>query len=105
MKYGFEQIAKGSKQVFSQISENKLQDRGKVPGFSACIYLETFYINKTATGCGSVWLERCVRDAEAGGSNPLTPTICEDNGTLTMDFHPYQSSVFYFRPNIFFGPV
>ena len=27
------------------------------------------------SGCGSVWLERCVRDAEAGGSNPLTPTI------------------------------
>ncbi len=26
------------------------------------------------SGCGSVWLERCVRDAEAGGSNPLTPT-------------------------------
>ena len=25
--------------------------------------------------CGSVWLERCVRDAEPGGSNPLTPTI------------------------------
>ena len=27
------------------------------------------------SGCGSAWLERCVRDAEAGGSNPLTPTI------------------------------
>ena len=26
------------------------------------------------SGCGSVWLERCVRDAEAGGSNPLTQT-------------------------------
>ena len=42
------------------------------------------YINSVATlrvvytvrsGCGSAWLERCVRDAEAGGSNPLTPTI------------------------------
>ena len=29
----------------------------------------------TLSGCGSAWLERCVRDAEAGGSNPLTPTI------------------------------
>lgn len=27
-----------------------------------------------SSGCGSVWLERCVRDAEAGGSNPLIPT-------------------------------
>ncbi len=24
---------------------------------------------------GSAWLERCVRDAEVGGSNPLAPTI------------------------------
>ena len=31
--------------------------------------------NRFKSGCGSVWLERCVRDAEAGGSNPLTPTI------------------------------
>ena len=42
-----------------------------------------YYVNKlkksawtdSLSGCGSVWLERCVRDAEAGGSNPLTPTI------------------------------
>ncbi len=43
-----------------------------------------YYVNKLKenlkladykSGCGSVWLERCVRDAEAGGSNPLTPTI------------------------------
>ena len=47
----------------------------KVYEFSACIYPETFYINGTVAGCGSVWPERCVRDAEAGGSNPLTPTI------------------------------
>ena len=26
------------------------------------------------SGRGSVWLERCVRDAEVGGSNPLAPT-------------------------------
>jgi hypothetical protein len=25
------------------------------------------------SGSGSVWLERCVRDAEVGGSNPLSP--------------------------------
>lgn len=25
--------------------------------------------------CGSTWLERCVRDAEIGGSNPLASTI------------------------------
>ena len=37
------------------------------------------------SGCGSVWLERCVRDAEAGGSNPLTPTIF---------FCSLQSSIF-----------
>ena len=24
-------------------------------------------------GCGSAWLERCVRDAEVAGSNPVTP--------------------------------
>ena len=27
------------------------------------------------SGCGSVWLEHCVRDAGVGGSNTLTPTI------------------------------
>ena len=32
-------------------------------------------VESDKSGCGSVWLERCVRDAEAGGSNPLTPTI------------------------------
>ena len=25
------------------------------------------------TGCGSVWLERRLREAEAAGSNPVTP--------------------------------
>ena len=28
-----------------------------------------------ATGCSSAWLERCVRDAEVAGSNPVTPII------------------------------
>jgi acyl phosphate:glycerol-3-phosphate acyltransferase len=27
------------------------------------------------SGCSSAWLERCVRDAEVAGSNPVTPTI------------------------------
>src|SRR6185312_3524305 len=27
------------------------------------------------SGCSSAWLERLVRDQEAGGSNPLSPTI------------------------------
>ena len=35
----------------------------------------TLYEQRHKSGCGSVWLERCGRDAEAGGSNPLTPTI------------------------------
>ncbi len=26
------------------------------------------------TGCGSVWLERHLREVEAAGSNPVTPT-------------------------------
>ena len=30
--------------------------------------------NNFISGCGSVWLERRVRDAEAAGSNPVTPT-------------------------------
>ena len=42
-------------------------------------YMNKLRSNRSVTvqlsGCGSVWLERCVRDAEAGGSNPLTPTI------------------------------
>jgi hypothetical protein len=30
--------------------------------------------SRRSSGCGSTWLERRVRDAETGGSNPLTPT-------------------------------
>ena len=29
---------------------------------------------KQNSGCSSDWLERCVRDAEAAGSSPATPT-------------------------------
>ena len=31
-----------------------------------------------ATGCGSAWLERHVRDVEAVGSNPTSPIGLED---------------------------
>ena len=39
-------------------------------------------------GCGSVWLERLVRDQEAGGSNPLTPTI------KISDFQNMKAAIF-----------
>ena len=41
-----------------------------------CFAWNVRYINNVynKSGRGSVWLERCVRDAEAGGSNPLAPT-------------------------------
>ena len=48
------------------------------------------------SGCGSVWLERCVRDAEAGGSNPLTPTICSVYGILDTTFGPAEIPFFLF---------
>ena len=34
-----------------------------------------------ATGCGSVWLERSVRDAEAARSNRAIPTIKKQTGS------------------------
>ena len=33
------------------------------------------FVQRENSGCGSVWLERSVRDAEAEGSNPFIPTI------------------------------
>ena len=59
------------------------------------------------SGCGSVWLERCVRDAEAGGSNPLTPTIflpgfgknennpCKKQATALTNFQFVRSCFFF----------
>ena len=41
-----------------------------------------------ALACGSVWLERCVRDAEAGGSNPLTPTNLNQRGVNELQLTP-----------------
>ncbi len=35
-----------------------------------------FVLECVASGRGSAWLERLVRDQEVGGSNPLAPTIC-----------------------------
>src|SRR5262245_4512068 len=34
-----------------------------------------FRRSRRSSGCGSIWLERAVRDRETGGSNPLTPTL------------------------------
>ena len=42
------------------------------------------------SGCGSVWLERRVRDAEAASSNLVTPTYDEALGNIRF------SRVFHF---------
>ena len=34
--------------------------------------------NKWRSGCGSVWLERFVRDEEAASSNLVTPIVCSN---------------------------
>ena len=39
-----------------------------------------------ATGCSAAWLARHVRDVEAGGSNPLTPTESPRSGLLAGGF-------------------
>ena len=36
-------------------------------------------------GCSSAWLERCVRDAEVAGSNPVTP-ISIDKDLRTLEY-------------------
>ena len=41
----------------------------------ACIRQAFGVMSSLATGCGSVWLERSVRDAEAARSNRAIPTI------------------------------
>ena len=38
-------------------------------------------MSSLATGCGSVWLERSVRDAEAARSNRAIPTIKKQTGS------------------------
>ena len=38
-------------------------------------------MSSLATGCGSVWLERSVRDAEAARPNRAIPTIKKQTGS------------------------
>jgi hypothetical protein len=53
------------------------------------------------SGRGSVWLERCVRDAEVGGSNPLAPTIYPSSfpALLSSAFF-VDEKVVYWRSNV-----
>ena len=48
------------------------------PDKKTCHCRKRVVFTLSATGCGSVWLERSVRDAEAGGSNPLIPTRTQE---------------------------
>ena len=41
----------------------------------SAIQRKLYAFNEASSGRGSAWLERLVRDQEAGGSNPLAPTI------------------------------
>ena len=41
-------------------------------------------------GCSSDWLERCVRDAEAAGSSPATPTIYSKGSTRLAKEHGHK---------------
>ena len=47
-------------------------------------------------GCGSVWLERCLREAEVASSNLVTPTICSVYGILDTAFGPAEIPFFIF---------
>ena len=38
------------------------------------------------SGCSSAWLERTVRDGEAGGSNPLTPIL---GSSSALEIYPF----------------
>ncbi len=57
---------------------------------------------KGQSGCGSVWLERSVRDAEAARSNRAIPTIFIP--ARSFSFLPYISSSFFFIPLFLFHP-
>ena len=54
------------------------------------IIILTFNINicimtyVDSTGCGSVWLERHLREVEAAGSNPVTPINLKDTVGLEV---------------------
>ncbi|MFM1940961.1 MAG: hypothetical protein RLY32_2703, partial [Pseudomonadota bacterium] len=43
---------------------------------------------------------RCVRDAEAGGSNPLTPTKIDQDRRFTPDWLCLAVGFFFLHPNI-----
>ena len=47
------------------------------------------YNTKCASGCGSAWLERRLREAEVASSNPATPIICkrQDLGVLAFSLY------------------
>ena len=53
----------------------------KIFGKKACIRQAFGVMSPLATGCGSVWLERSVRDAEAARSNRAIPTIKKRTGS------------------------
>jgi hypothetical protein len=44
------------------------------------------FVFKLNSGCGAVRLARLVRDQEAGGSNPLTPTTKEKASAICRGF-------------------
>lgn len=44
---------------------------GRVP----VVLVQFPILDFVSTGCGSIWLEHCVRDAGIAGSNPVTPTV------------------------------
>ena len=58
----------------------------KIFGKKACIRQAFGVMSPLATGCGSVWLERSVRDAEAARSNRAIPTI--KNGRVPVKLEP-----------------
>ena len=53
------------------------------------------YIRELIRGVAQSGLERCVRDAKVGGSNPLTPTICSGNGILNAGICPRTKFRFF----------
>ena len=67
-----------------------------------CFAWNVRYINNVynKSGRGSVWLERCVRDAEAGGSNPLAPT-----NFFKIPMESVSMGVFFFVDSYSFIPA
>ena len=62
-------------QVLAAIAAHCSKRRGHAPsGFEQKAVAAARYTSRLHTGCGAAWLARSVRDAEAPGSNPGTPT-------------------------------